>query len=199
MVFDGIILSFIVGFLRKGNLKAMSQLKIKWGWVFPLLLAIQFLIFAFQNDVKILGQISGYIYIVVYILGMLFLFMNRHHKGFMLILIGVFLNFLVMAVNGGRMPVSLEAASVLEPGYLKALKEELYAKHAILTESTKLGFLGDIIPLTKPYPRTQIISIGDVIMNIGIFFFIQHLMLDHIKEKKTADATSTNLKGGEPR
>jgi hypothetical protein len=191
MVYDGIILSFIVGFLRKGNLKAMARLKLKWGWVFPLLLAIQFLIFAFQNDIKILGQASGYIYIVVYILGMLFLFMNRHHKGFTLILIGVFLNFLVMAVNGGRMPVSLEAAAVLDPEYLKALKEGLYAKHAILTESTKLGFLGDIIPLTDPYPRTQIISIGDVIMNIGIFFFIQHLMLDHIKENETEGTAST--------
>jgi Family of unknown function (DUF5317) len=191
MVYDGIILSFIVGFLRKGNLKAMAKLKLKWGWVFPLLLVIQFLIFAFQNDIEMLGQASGYIYIVVYILGMLFLFMNRHHKGFTLILIGVFLNFLVMAVNGGRMPVSLEAAAVLDPEYLKALKEGLYAKHAILTESTKLGFLGDIIPLTDPYPRTQIISIGDVIMNIGIFFFIQHLMLDHIKENETEGIAST--------
>jgi Family of unknown function (DUF5317) len=191
MVYDGIILSFIVGFLRKGNLKAMARLKLKWGWVFPLLLIIQFLIFAFQNDIEMLGQASGYIYIVVYILGMLFLFMNRHHKGFTLILIGVFLNFLVMAVNGGRMPVSLEAAAVLDPGYLEALKEGLYAKHTILTESTKLGFLGDIIPLTDPYPRTQIISIGDVIMNIGIFFFIQHLMLDHIKENETEGTAST--------
>lgn len=177
MVFDGIVLSFIVGFLRKGNLKGLAQLNLKWGWMFPLLLAFEIAVFAFQNDFKILGQASNYIYMVIYILGLLFLFLNRNNPGFILILIGVFLNFLVMVINGGRMPVSLTAASVLDPGYIEALKHSLYAKHTALNHSTHLGFLGDIIPITKPYPRTQIISIGDIVMNIGIFIFIQYLML----------------------
>lgn len=196
MVFDGIIISFIVGFFRKGNLRALSQLKLKWGWVFPLLLVVQLAVFMFQNDFKFLGQVSGSIYILVYIIGLLFLFLNRNNPGFLLILIGVFLNFLVMVINGGRMPVSLDAASVLEPGYVEALKQSLYAKHQMLTDSTKLGFLGDIIPLSKPYPRTQIISIGDVIMNIGIFIFIQYLMLNNPAAKKRA-VTSLIFKGGE--
>jgi hypothetical protein len=189
MVFDGIIISFIVGFLRKGNLRALAQLKLMWGWIFPLLLIVELAVFSLQNDSKFLGQISGYIYIVVYVLGLLFLFMNRKNPGFILILLGVFLNFLVMVLNGGRMPVSLDAASILPAGYLDVFKGQLYAKHTALTESTKLGILGDIIPITDPYPRTQIISIGDIIMNIGAFLFIQYLMLryPHSKnEKKTS-------------
>jgi membrane-bound ClpP family serine protease len=114
MVFDGIILSFIVGLLRKGNFRGLAQLKLKRGWMFPLLLAVQFVIFIFQNN-KILGQVSGIIYIIVYLLGLLFLFINRKNPGFVFILIGVFLNFLVMVLNGGRMPVSEHAASVLDP------------------------------------------------------------------------------------
>jgi hypothetical protein len=196
MVFDGIIISFIVGFFRKGNLRALSQLKLKWGWVFPLLLTIQIIVFAFQNKINYLGQVSGYIYIAVYVLGLIFLFINRKNPGFIIILIGVFLNFIVMVINGGRMPVSIEAASVLEPGYVEALKQSLYAKHQMLTNSTKLGFLGDIIPLSKPYPRTQIISIGDVIMNIGVFVFIQFLMLNHPAAKK-GELTTIFVKGGE--
>ncbi|WP_251548770.1 DUF5317 domain-containing protein [Neobacillus muris] len=196
MVFDGIIISVIIGFLRKGNLKALGNLKFKWGWIFPLLLVIELIVFALQNKIKFLGQVSGFIYIVIYILGLLFLFINRKNPGFILILIGVFLNFLVIVINGGRMPVSLEAASVLEPGYVESLKQSLYAKHQVLTSSTKLGFLGDIIPLSKPYPRTQIISIGDVVMNIGIFFFIQYLMLSHPSANKDKSASVT-LKGGE--
>ena len=189
MVFDGIIISFIVGFLRKGNVRALAQLKLKWGWIFPLLLVIELAVFTFQNDSKMLATISGSIYIVVYVLGLLFLFLNRKNPGFILIIIGVFLNFLVMVVNGGRMPVSIDAASVLEPQYVEALKQTLYAKHQMLTNSTNLVFLGDIIPLSKPYPRTQIISIGDVIMNIGIFVFIQYLMLNHPAAKKGKEAS----------
>ncbi|PLS01425.1 DUF5317 domain-containing protein [Neobacillus cucumis] len=195
MVFDGIILAFIVGFLRKGNLRALAQLRLKWGWIFPILLVVELTVFTLQNNLKFLGQISGYIYIIVYVLGLLFLFMNRNNPGFTLILFGVFLNFLVMVLNGGRMPVSLDAASILEPGYLDVLKEELYAKHAALTDSTRLGFLGDIIPITKPYPRTQIISIGDIIMNIGAFLFIQYLMIKHPASKR--QKTSLSMEGGE--
>ncbi|MBV7504354.1 DUF5317 domain-containing protein [Bacillus sp. sid0103] len=196
MVFDGIIISFIVGFLRKGNLRALAQLKLKWGWIFPLLLIVELAVFMLQNDSKILGQISGSIYIVVYVLGLLFLFMNSKNQGFMLILIGVFLNFLVMVINGGRMPVSVEAAAVLDPGYIEALKDSLYAKHTMLNSSTHLGFLGDVIPISDPYPRTQIISIGDIIMNIGIFFFIQYLMVHHPLTKNVVTAPPL-LKGGE--
>ncbi|MFJ7727771.1 DUF5317 domain-containing protein [Neobacillus sp. NPDC097160] len=196
MVFDGIIVSFIVGFLRKGNLRALAQLKLKWGWIFPLLLVVQLAVFMLQNDSKFLGQISGSIYIVVYVLGLLFLYINRHNPGFILILLGVFLNFLVMVLNGGRMPVSMDAAKILDPAYVEILKESLYAKHTMLTASTHLGFLGDVIPISDPYPRTQIISIGDIVMNIGIFFFIQYLMVRH-PAAKIGDTTSISFKGGE--
>jgi hypothetical protein len=196
MVFDGIIISFIVGLLRKGNLRAFSQLNLKWGWVFPLLLVVQLTVFMLQNKSEFLGQLSGFIYILVYIIGLLFLYVNRRNPGFILIFIGVFLNFLVMVVNGGRMPVSVESAAVLDPGYIEALKESLYAKHTMLTSTTHLGFLGDVIPISDPYPRTQIISIGDIIMNIGIFFFIQYIMVRHPLAKKR-DVSPLSMKGGE--
>lgn len=196
MVFDGIIISFIVGIFRKGNLRAFSQLNLKWGWIFPLLLVVQLTVFMLQNKSEFLGQLSGSIYILVYIIGLLFLFLNRKNPGFVLIFIGVFLNFLVMVVNGGRMPVSVESAAVLDPGYIEALKESLYAKHTMLTSSTHLGFLGDVIPISDPYPRTQIISIGDIIMNIGIFFFIQYIMVNHPLAKKS-DVAPLSMKGGE--
>jgi hypothetical protein len=177
MVYDGILFALIVGFIRGGNLKGISDLKFKWGWVFPILLLVQFTVFYFQNKNTLVASLSEWIFILVYIIGMFFLWQNRHYKGVYLILLGVGLNFIVMAVNGGRMPVSLEAASILDPMYADAIINGLYGKHAVLTNSTNLGFLGDIIPLTDPYPRDQVISIGDVVMNIGIFFFIQYLML----------------------
>jgi hypothetical protein len=196
MVFDGIIISLIVGLFRKGNLRSLPYLTFKYGWIFPVLLAIEIFVFVFQNKIKIFGLASGYIYIAVYVLGLLFLFLNRRNPGFPLIFLGVLLNFLPIVLNGGRMPVSPKAASVLDPSYFDTLKNELYAKHTVLTSSSKLGFLGDIIPLTKPYPKTQIISIGDIVMNIGAFLFIQYLMLRHPMSKINTDS-SLPLEGGE--
>ncbi len=179
LVFDGLIFSLIIGFLRRGTLKGIADIHLKFGWMFPILLVVQFLIYSFQEQYELLGHISGYLFMIIYIVGLLFLFLNRHYQGVWIIFIGVLLNFIVMLLNGGRMPVSLEASIILDPMYAEALKNGMYAKHTILTDHTTFGFLGDIIPITSPYPRDQVISIGDVVMNIGIFVFIQYLMLRH--------------------
>ncbi|WP_379970888.1 DUF5317 domain-containing protein [Ectobacillus sp. sgz5001026] len=178
MVLDGMIISIIVGFIRRGNLKELANLRIKGGLIFPILFVLEILIFIFQNRFPTLLFLSNYIYIFIYVLGLIFLYLNRNYKGFKLILLGVFLNFLVMAINGGRMPVSLDVAYMIDPVNAEYIKNGgMYAKHQVLTANTHLGFLGDIIPITHPYPKMQAISIGDVIMNIGIFIFVQWLMV----------------------
>lgn len=190
MVYDGILLALVIGFLRGGSLKGFADIKFKMGWVFPALLLFQFFIFYFQNKIPWIGEISNFSFIAIYIIGLVFLWLNRHHSYFKFIFFGVLLNFIVMALNGGRMPVSYEAALLLDPYYLETTKNSLYAKHAIMSDSTVFSFLGDIIPLRPPYPREQIISIGDVIMNIGAFLSIQSIMV----HKKESTKSETSLK-----
>ena len=187
MFYDGILIAIITGLIRRGNFNGFAELRLRSGWIFPLLLVIQILIFITQGKIVWVAAISEYFFLGIYVVGLYFLWVNRNQAGFYWILIGVFLNFLVMAVNEGRMPVSLEAASILDPFYADILKDGIYAKHQLLSSATHLGFLGDIVPLSNPYPREQVISIGDVIMNIGGFIFVQQLMLSG---KKTSSASS---------
>ncbi|MMZ46038.1 hypothetical protein D1872_76480 [compost metagenome] len=181
MVYDGVLLGLIVGLFRGGwrqGLIRFSHIRLIAGWMFPLLLLVQFIIFYAQEKWAWLAAMNGYLFMGVYVVGLIFLWLNRHHKGFKLILIGVLLNFIVMAVNGGRMPVSLSASEVLGPYYTDMLKSgSVISKHYMMDASTRLSLLGDIIPLSKPYPRTQVISIGDVVMNFGMFLFIQSIMV----------------------
>jgi hypothetical protein len=183
MVYDGIIIGLIIGLIRAGfrnGLAALSQIRIRGGWIFPALLVLQFCLFFLKDKVKFIADYNGYMFMVVYAVGLYVLFLNRKEKGFWWIFVGVALNFLVMLVNGGKMPVSLEAASVLDPVYSEMLKNgTVVSKHILLTDSTRLPFLGDIIPLTSPYPRSQVISIGDVIMNVGIFIYLNYVMVAH--------------------
>jgi hypothetical protein len=187
MFYDGILIAIITGLFRRGTFNGFAELRLRSGWIFPILLVIQILIFVYQSKFTWVASTSEYLFLGVYVIGLYFLWANRKQPGFYYILIGVFLNFLVMAINGGRMPVSLEAASILDPFYADVLKGGLYAKHQLLSDSTRLGFLGDIIPLSRPYPRNQVISIGDVVMNIGGFIFVLQLMLS---EKKQLSASS---------
>lgn len=181
MVYDGILLGLIVGFIRAGwknGLIALSHIKIRFGWVFPVLLMVQFGLFYFQEKNDFIASVSSWFFMVIYVVGLVLLWLNRSQKGFGMLFAGVFLNFLVMLVNGGRMPVSLEAASVLDPIYTDMLKSgQIMYKHTLLDNSTILPFLGDIIPLGPPYPRNQAISVGDVIMNIGVFVYLTRIML----------------------
>lgn len=189
MVFDGIILAILIALFRGGAFTNLADMKLKAKWVFPTLLVIQLIIFLTQSHFDVIGQYSNYIFLLIYITGLLFLWINRHQHGFKLIFIGVLLNFIVMAVNGGRMPVSAEAASILDPFFIEVLQNGLYAKHTLVTESTKLALLGDIIPLSAPYPKEQVISIGDVVMNIGVFFSIQNIMVPQKIKDSTTEAT----------
>ena len=181
MVYDGIVIGLLAGFIRAGlsnGMIALARIHIRGGWIFPVLLALQLLLFFFQGDNGFLAERSGIIVMLFYVAGLVVLWMNRQAHGFWFIFWGVLLNFLVMLVNGGKMPVSLEAASVLDPIYTQMLQSgEVVSKHTLLNDSTLLPFLGDIIPLSAPYPRTQAISIGDVLMNVGIFMYILHIML----------------------
>ncbi|OPA74057.1 hypothetical protein BVG16_25230 [Paenibacillus selenitireducens] len=192
MVIDGIVIGIIVGLIRAGfknGLVALSNIRIKGGIIFPLLLLLQFFMFYFQDQVQFFNQISGYFFMVVYIVGLYVLWLNRNEPGFWYIFIGVGLNFLVMVLNGGRMPVSLEAAKVLDPIYTQMLKDGVtVTKHIMLDDSTHLSFLGDIIPISSPYPRTQVISIGDIVMNIGIFIYLQKIMLVEKLRTSSVDA-----------
>jgi hypothetical protein len=182
MVYDGIVIGLIVGFFRGGlfgGLRGLSQLKLVAGWVFPLLLIFQFVFFYFQGSNEWLAQYTGFSIMVIYVIGLLFIGLNHKLVGFKTICVGVFLNFLVMVLNGGIMPVSIEAAAVLGQEFVDVLvNNEIVFKHARLMEETRLPFLGDIIPIVAPYPRQMVISLGDIVMNVGIFIFLQKVMIE---------------------
>ncbi len=125
MVFDGIIFSIVIALFRGGSFKSFADLRLKNGWVFfPILLIVQIIIFSLQTKVHWVAVLSDYsFFLLIYVVGLYFLWVNRQHTGFHLILIGVVMNFIVMAANGGRMPVSEEAAAVLDPKFIQMLKE----------------------------------------------------------------------------
>ncbi|MFC4779461.1 DUF5317 domain-containing protein [Paenibacillus sp. GCM10023252] len=195
MVYDGILIGLIFGFVRYGfmnGLHALANLRIRGGLIFPVLLAAQFLVFYLQENSSFFLQFNGWMFILIYVAGLTVLWLNRREDGFWFIFLGVFLNFLVMLVNGGKMPVSVEAASVLDPVYLQMLQEgTVVSKHILLDHTTRLGFLGDIIPLSPPYPRTQAISIGDIIMNVGIFMYLKSIMLRQSTAKNNLRTSKT--------
>lgn len=98
---------------------------------------------------------------------------NRESLPARVILVGVALNGLVIAANGGRMPVDMDLAAWVGSDTTKLLGGGFF-KHVAMTDGTRLRFLGDVIPLAWPLRRA--ISVGDIFTGAGIFLLVQDLM-----------------------
>lgn len=106
---------------------------------------------------------------IVYGLLMVFILLNRKHRGFKIAALGLGLNAAVVLANGGYMPVDGEALRHF--GFFETydtLKQMKVFGHSLMTPETRLAFLGDILHIKPPYPMPKSISLGDCILGLGI-------------------------------
>jgi len=92
-----------------------------------------------------------------------------------IILVGIILNFIIIALNSGYMPVSLGALEFAGYGISAITSGILDTFHSVLNKDTLAPLLGDYIPIPEPYWFPQIWSIGDLFLIVGIFIFVQDL------------------------
>lgn len=167
-----VILSGLVGKIRGGSFERLADLQIRGiSWAFMALglrLASAFLA---AKGIEII-----FLQIIAYCLFAYVLWSNLNLPGMKLFALGTLLNFVVIIANGGMMPVSAQAIA------LAGLPEPA-GTHMLLTAETKLWFLADIIPLPVPF-LARVISIGDILIYVGIFYFMQKKMLPAPKERK---------------
>jgi hypothetical protein len=105
-----------------------------------------------------------------FVLLLTFAGLNLGAPGFLLILVGLALNTVVIAANGG-MPVAPEA--VVRSGQESALpdlREHGGAKHHLADDDSVLLTLGDAIGI--PPPVAQAASVGDLVLDAGIAWYI---------------------------
>lgn len=93
---------------------------------------------------------------------------NQHLRSMWLVALGLLSNSLVIAANGGHMPVSLKAAEQAGlPELLVPLQNKADAVHSLMTPESPLWFLGDIIPMHVGNYH-KILSLGDLFLLLGI-------------------------------
>jgi hypothetical protein len=88
----------------------------------------------------------------------------------LVIFVGIALNTLAIVANGGHMPQSPEAAAaVWGADYVRA---DAYSGHleniSWMGPDARLPWLCDILPLPRWLPRPNVLSIGDVLLALGV-------------------------------
>ncbi len=158
-----LIVSIVVGWVRGGRLRNLTEIRVSMWWLLPM----GFLILAASGFVPTdQHQLAVGLVLVSYVPLLVFVWLNRDHTGIWIAGFGILMNFTVILANGG-MPV-LEAAAQLA-GHDGQLVFD--AKHVLMTDDTRLIFLGDIIPLPG-----AVLSLGDVFLVIGVGAFLEDQM-----------------------
>jgi hypothetical protein len=181
---SAILLGILFGVLLKGKVSNLLEIKFQKVWlilsaaVFLLLLEILSLRFDFIEKNIIMFQ--GINFILLFIS----FWFNRRFIGIWFIGFGAFLNMLVMLSNGGKMPVSTNAMQRAKLP-LDLVTKGIKHKFVDVNGSTSLSLLADnIVPPGFWGIGMKVVSIGDIIVVLGLFLFILQIVRGRKKEKK---------------
>jgi len=170
---EAIILSLVVAYFRKGNIRQLGELDLRNTWMIFVPAGLMALLFTKNiHGLEFMGKLALVAHTAAYATVLLVIVMNRRLPGMIIIGIGAALNFTVMAANGGKMPVSYDAVKRV---HMEKMFSSNMARHCILNKGTRLGFLGDVIPRPwPPFPERDIPSVGDIFVSVGLFILVQH-------------------------
>ena len=82
--------------------------------------------------------------------------------------VGVGLNLLVVTANAGYMPQSAEARQAVHGAVAAPNADQKLRNVLPITDSTRMSVLGDVIPEPTWLPNANVISIGDVVLGLGL-------------------------------
>jgi hypothetical protein len=169
-----IVLGLVIGLLRRGSLANLAKLKLHGLWLIPLALIIQLLIFPLGPRAPILKVGTAYLHLLSYFCLLAFIGLNWRYPELLIMGVGLGLNLLVIAANGGYMPASADALrrAGLE-GVAAALEQGLHHGNTVLmSPQTKLNFLGDLLYLPAIIPLANAFSVGDLLLALGVILLL---------------------------
>lgn len=169
-----LVLAVVAGYLAGGRLGALAHLRLPRIWLVWLAFSVQFVVAFLPPDPRqsLRAPLVGLAFalVAVWIVGVWPGLTRVLQGALVLIAVGWAMNLAVITMNNG-MPVSAETlervglpSEDIESGDL--------GKHVALDEDTVLPWLGDVIPLPLVGTLRKAISVGDVVMLLGLALFI---------------------------
>lgn len=178
MLVESVGASMLVGKLRKGKLLNLSDEYIEKWYMLPSAVTVEFFtVYMATKGHKLFIDNILVIHFISYMFMFYCLYFNTHKKYFKIITLGILLNFTVIILNNGQMPVSSYAMTKIgKLVHLESIRNGMIITHSLINENTILPFLGDVLYIGRPYPLAKAFSIGDILLAGGVFAYIQKSM-----------------------
>jgi len=174
---DGVVVAIIVGLLGGGRLSRLKELKLRapWAIVAAAMAQVGLMIAGVRGWDRVAG-VGQALLMATLVLVLSWVWVNRRLPGMWVAGVGVVLNLVVIAANGGSMPVDRElAVRAGNKGLVEMLDSPAHVKHKPLGPETRLRVLADRLPLPMIVPRPRWFgpgSMGDVALTVGACWFL---------------------------
>jgi hypothetical protein len=169
-----VVIGIALGYVLRGRLSRLVFLRLRGMWLVLVALGIQLLIFPLFTPNPIIPFGTAILHGVSYGLVLLWLLLNVRARPLIAVGGGALLNILVVALNGGYMPASpaaLERAGLISVARLLA-RGETYGNLVSMSAATRLNVLGDWIGIPRGVPFATAMSVGDVLIMIGLVWLL---------------------------
>jgi hypothetical protein len=146
-------------------------------WLVPIAFLPRWLAFYLPATRKLVGDNNAAAAALVgsQALLLIFAWLNRNQPGFWPLGLGLALNLLVIALNGGLMPISPEVAAQLLPGAppdTLQVGERVGWNIVVSVTNTRLWWLSDHLVTPTGFPYQKALSIGDMLVAGGAFWLL---------------------------
>jgi hypothetical protein len=171
------LVAIAVALLRGGSLAGWSQVQVRWWPLAVASLGVQLILHNPPVDRQPWAITFGPLIWSVCLAAMLTVLVRNAFASdlratrlaWTVAALGVGLNLLVVAANGGFMPQSYEARSITRGASVSTVTDDSRLRNVVpMSDATRLNALGDVIPEPAWLPKTNVISIGDVLLGGGL-------------------------------
>ena len=176
MFLSAVILALLVGALAGGGFPRLAELRLRWLPLLGIALALRLGGLLLHPDT---AQVPvGWVFVVAYVFIFAWLWRNWTLPGLQIASVGIAANTLAVVLNGGQMPVwggAFSAAGFAPDAIAGDSFHHLLLSDSLADFVARGGLFGDVIPIPLPVMR-DVVSIGDILLALGIFWAIVYSM-----------------------
>jgi Family of unknown function (DUF5317) len=162
------LIALISPLFTGGRLRRWGDVRLRQAYVLPIALVSQVVIIEVIPKANH-GALSA-VHVATYVAAGWFVWVNRAIPGLWIIALGAASNGITIALNGGTLPASRSALNVagIHP------KDGKFLNSGVLAHP-HLGFLGDVFAIPDRFPLSNVFSVGDTLIVIGVFWAAQRI------------------------
>jgi hypothetical protein len=176
-----VALAVLIGLATGGSLAGWDGLRLRWWAVGAVSLGVQLVVFNPPLDEQSWAMAWGPWLFALTLIGIALVLLRNAETmpdarlPLRIAALGVGLNLLVITANGGYMPRSTDASAAVGRPVDSIAGGQRLANVAVLSDATRLPWLGDVLPEPAWVPLANVLSLGDLLLMAGLAWWALRL------------------------